>query len=82
MLTDLKTVQVLRYPEDKAFLATLSLEEKICWYSGQEPRYMIYLGNDPTFKRFWFWSYILPLRIKRFMYKIKNVLRFKIGFNA
>ena len=69
---DLTKVQLLKYPEDAATLRLLSLEEKICWYSGQDPKMMIYLGNSPRFKRFWFWSYMVPLRCKRMFYKILN----------
>ena len=72
---DLKIVQVLVWPTDKAIIASLSLEEKICWYSGQNPRQLIFLGQDSQFKAFWKRHYLLPLHIKRLLYRIKNVLR-------
>lgn len=74
-LVDLRVVQVLRWPSDKGIIASLSLEEKMCWFAGQEPRYMIFLGNDPEFKRFWKRYYLRPLHLKRFFYRIKNVIR-------
>ena len=44
---DLTKVQLLKYPEDAATLRLLSLEEKICWYSGQDPKMMIILRQQP-----------------------------------
>lgn len=69
---DLRVVQVLRWPVDKGIIASLTLEEKMCWYSGQEPRQMIYLGNDSEFKTFWKRHYLWPLHLKRFLYKLKG----------
>jgi hypothetical protein len=71
---DLKHVQLLKWPEDSSTIAQLSLEEKIMWYSGQEPRHMVYLGNSPAFKRWWHWHYMMPLKLKRFAYKLKNLV--------
>lgn len=75
---DLHVLTLLQWPEDASIIATLSLEDKIYWYSSQDARQMIFLGQNPKFKRFWYYTYLLPLRIKRFVYKIKAVLKYKI----
>ena len=77
-MVDLTRVQLLRFPEDKAIIAQLDLLEMQCWYAGQEPRHMIYLGNSIEFKRFWKLHYLLPLKIKRFIYRIKALFRAKL----
>lgn len=75
---DLHVLPLLKYPEDASVIATLSLEDKIYWYSSQDPRAMIFLAQNPKFKRFWYWSYLVPLRMKRFAYRIKSVLKYKL----
>lgn len=72
---DLRSVQLLKYPQDASVIAQLDLIELQCWYAGQEPRQMIYLAQTKEFRRFWARHYLWPLKIKRFMYKIKGVLR-------
>lgn len=72
---ELKYVQLLKYPQDASTIAQLSLEEKICWYSGQDPRRMVYLAQDARFVRFWKMYYMWPLKLKRFVFKIKALLR-------
>lgn len=64
--------KVLVYPSDAKLIAMLSLEAKIAWYASQEPRQMVYLGQQEEFQRFWFWCYIMPLRFKRALYRLKN----------
>jgi len=64
----------LKWPEDKATLRLLSLDEKVFWFASQDPRSIIYLAQTPDFKRFWYWNYLFPLKLKRFVYRIKHVL--------
>ena len=73
-LVDLRYVQRLMWPQDRATIAQLDLEEKIMWYSGQDAREMVYLGQNKDFKKFWYWHYLLPLRSKRFVFKIRRFL--------
>jgi hypothetical protein len=76
MEVDLTKVQLLKWPQDASIIAQLDLVELQCWYAGQDSREMIFLAQNPNFKRFWYWTYLVPLRIKRFIFKIKAVLRF------
>jgi hypothetical protein len=73
---DLRHVQLLKWPEDRSVIAQLDLIGLQCWYAGQDPRHMIYLAQNKEFRRFWNQYYMWPLRIKRFMFKIKHVLGF------
>jgi hypothetical protein len=73
---DLQHVQLLKWPEDASVIAQLDLIGLQCWFAGQDPREMIYLGQNREFRRFWYRTYLLPLRIKRFIFKIKHILRF------
>ena len=75
---DLQVLPLLKWPEDQAVIASLSLQDKIYWYSSIDAREMIFLAQNPKFVRFWYWSYLLPLRIKRFVYRFKALLRFKL----
>jgi hypothetical protein len=70
---DLTKVQLLKWPEDASTIAQLSLIEKQCWYAGQEPRKMVYLGQNREFVRFWKFSYLYPLKVKRMFYKMKHM---------
>jgi len=63
----------LKWPEDRQTLAQLSMSELIMWYAGLDPRELVYMGQTAEFQRFWFRHYLLPLRIKRFFYKIKGI---------
>lgn len=72
---DLTVLPLLTWPQDQSVIAALSLEDKIYWYSSQDPRQMIFLGSNPKFKRFWYLTYLLPLRCKRFMYKVTKWFR-------
>jgi len=75
---DLSKVQLLKYPQDASTIAQLDLIELQCWYAGQDARQMIYLAQTEDFKRFWKLHYLWPLKAKRFLYKFKTLLSFKI----
>jgi len=79
---DLKVINVLMWPLDASIIASLSLEEKIVWYSGQDPRYLVYLAQDPSFKRFWARHYLAPLHFKRWMYRTKNAFKRFFAFDS
>ncbi len=84
-LTPADRVQVLmehphisyRFPEDKKDIARLSYDEKMEWYATRDAKDMVFLGNDPEFKRFWKWRVLIPVRIGRMYYRIKNFEVFK-----
>jgi len=71
---DLIKVQLLKFPQDKATIAQLDLIELQCWYAGQDPRQIIYIAQTKEFQRFWKLNYLYPLKIKRFIYRIKHSL--------
>lgn len=75
---DLEVLPLLNWPQDASVIASLSLEDKIYWYSSQDARNMIFLAQKKEFLRFWYFHYLLPLRIKRYLYKLKNVFKFKV----
>jgi hypothetical protein len=66
-----------RFPEDKKKIAKLSLEQKMEWYAhhiqvnartGSVPLGLI----SKEFMSFWKWRVLIPLKIMRFAYKVKN----------
>ena len=65
-------VTSLRFPEDRAEIAGLSLADKQWWYGTQDPQRAIDLGQDADFLRFWFWRYIVKTRVKRLWLFIWN----------
>ena len=75
---DLEVLPLLKWPEHSSVIASLSLQDKIYWYSSIDAREMIFLAQNPKFVRFWYWSYLLPLRMKRFIYRIKALFRIKL----
>lgn len=69
-----RPIEQLKWPQDRVVLALLPLSALQTWYAAQEPRRMVFLGNDPSFKRFWHFAYILPTRFRRYLLKIKHQL--------
>jgi hypothetical protein len=65
-------VENLKWPENRLQLALLSIQNLEAWYAAQDPKQMIFIGNTPEFKRFWHWSYVLPVRFYRKLLKIKH----------
>jgi hypothetical protein len=66
-----------KFPEHKKQIARLTYDQKMEWYSSRKPEEMIWLGNDPAFKRFWKWHVVIPVRFRRWLYRIKNFEVFK-----
>lgn len=62
-------IKGLGYPADKGTIGRLPLNEKQVWYAAQDPHSLIEAGND--FQSFWYWHYVMPLKVKRFMYWFK-----------
>ncbi len=75
-----KSFLLFSFPEQRRLIGHLSLEEKMEWYTYQFQRYA---GGYPVeltseeFKRFWKWRVVMPIRIKRLFYRIKNRQIFK-----
>lgn len=68
------------FPEKKKQLAKLSLDQKLEWYAHQfqkSPHDAPIMFNDPAFKSFWKWNVLLPMKLKRLYYRIKNGEIFK-----
>lgn len=61
----------LKWPANRVRIAFMSLENKQKWLLAQDPQTLIDLGLDAKFVAFWDRCYILPLKIKRFLYKAK-----------
>jgi hypothetical protein len=65
----------LKFPRDKDKIAKLSHDEKIAWYAYQfflHPGGLPYELTTPEFASFWKWRVLIPMKIKRFAYKVKN----------
>lgn len=65
------SVYELRWPDDKKAIARLDLDAKQQWWAMQDARAMIFLSETEEFKRFWFFHYLVPLRLKRLVYRLK-----------
>lgn len=70
----------LQFPQDKKQIARLSYDNKMEWYAYQFEKnpgaYPIHLLTG-EFKRFWKWRVLIPMKIKRFFYRVKNGEIFK-----
>lgn len=60
------------FPAAKRKIAKLSYDEKMEWYATRSPEEMVWLGNNREFQRFWKVHVLWPLRIKRFLYRVKS----------
>lgn len=68
------------FPEDKKRLAKLSMEQKMEWYAFQfelnQQQATISLST-PEFVSFWKWQVMVPMKLKRFFYRVKSGQIFK-----
>lgn len=75
-----KTFLLFLFPEDKAKIAKLSMDDKMEWYGYQFQRhpgqYPVELTSD-EFTSFWKWRVLVPTKLKRFYYRVKNGEIFK-----
>ena len=60
------------FPARKRAIAKLSHEQKMEWYQTRNPQEMVWLGNSKEFQRFWKFNVLWPLRVKRFLYRVKS----------
>lgn len=69
------------YPKDVEQIKKLSLDKKLDWYAYQfqcrDPRLTALIFQSPEFTKFWKWRVLMPLKIKRFAFKVKNLELFK-----
>lgn len=66
---DFSPLKDLKFPEDKLKMAGHSLSELQVWYAAQDPHDLMEMGDD--FLTWWKWHYLVPLRCKRLIYKLK-----------
>jgi hypothetical protein len=70
----------LKFPEDKRRIAKLSHDDKMEWYAHQfqvDPRGAAVNLSTKEFERFWKWRVVIPMKVKRFFYRVKNGEIFK-----
>jgi hypothetical protein len=72
-----KTWLLYQFPERRKEIAGLTYDQKMEWYQTRNAQEMVFLGNDASFQRFWYWNVVLPVKIKRLYYRIKNGEIFK-----
>ena len=58
-------ISTLRWPEDKASIAQLTLEWKQWWLGTQEPKWMAEVSETSEFRWFWRVYFFWPLKLKR-----------------
>lgn len=75
-------VATLEFPKDAPKIKRLSLDKKLEWYACRIQTANV-TGNIPIelttdqFQRFWKWRVLVPLKVKRFLYRLKNGQIFK-----
>lgn len=75
-----KSYLMLRFPENRRQLGRLSLEEKMEWYAYQfelDQRAATIALSTKEFASFWKWRVLMPMKVKRFLYRVKNGEIFK-----
>lgn len=53
-------------------LRPLSFSGKLDWYAKRNSQEIVFLGNNPYFQRYWKWHVLMPMKFKRFYYRVKN----------
>ena len=71
----LDKINSLRFPQDVKELRKLSILELQIWISSLDPRLLVYMAQTEDYQRFIKWHYLVPLRIKRMLYRIRNMFR-------
>jgi len=64
----------LRWPQDARLIARLPLPEFQMWLSAIDPRELIFMAQSREFKQFVWRHYLLPVKIKRFILKVRKSL--------
>ncbi len=75
-----KTFLFYSFPEQKIKISRLTLNEKMEWYAHQFQKmpgqYPVELTTK-EFMRFWKWKVLVPMKLKRLFFRIKNGEIFK-----
>lgn len=64
-----------QFPRDKKNIARMSYNQKMAWYAYQfekDPRAASIELSTLEFMQFWKWKVLIPMKIKRFFYRVKN----------
>lgn len=76
-----KAYLLYQFPRDKSLISKLSLDHKIEWYGHQfqamDPRQVAIIFSSKEFASFWKWRYLMPIKLKRFFYRVNNFEIFK-----
>jgi len=77
---DNKSFLFFNFPDDKKKIAHLSYDQKMEWYAHQFQKnpgvYPVHLVGT-EFERFWKWRVLIPMKFKRFYFRMKNLEVFK-----
>jgi hypothetical protein len=74
-LLQAQRLALLKWPQNRIQLAQLSISDMQVWLSTLDPRELVFLGQNPTFKRFLMVHYLWPVRALRFLLKIKSSVK-------
>lgn len=71
-----------KFPDDKSKIRRLSVDDKMTWYGyriqkAAELNQIAIELTTPEFQRFWKWNVLIPLKIKRAIYRFKTGQMFK-----
>lgn len=76
----LAEISALQFPQNKKEIARLSHGSKMEWYAAQfqkDPQAATVMLSSKEFESFWKWRVVIPMRIKRMYFRIKNFEVFK-----
>jgi hypothetical protein len=68
------------FPADKTKIRQLSYGQKMEWYQYQfqkDPQRATVVLSSQEFAQFWKWHVLIPMKLKRFYYRLKNFEAFK-----
>jgi hypothetical protein len=69
----LDTIAKLVWPKDAKAIGALSITDFQAWYCSNDMKYMIFLGQDPAFRRFIWRHYTVKVKLLRLYYRIKHL---------
>ena len=77
---DGKPFLLLEFPENKKAIGHLTYDQKMEWYAYQfekDQQSATITLSSQEFQSFWKWKVLIPMKIKRFLYRLKNGQIFK-----
>lgn len=76
-------IESWKYPKDASKIAPLSISDFQYWYALQDPKEMVFLGQNREFKRFIWKNYTWKVKLLRLYYRIKNIcLNLRKGYQV